>query len=48
LTNESFNALAAEPSATNKALRLVNDLTADELDTSAVARNTLVLLHYAA
>ena len=48
LTNESFNALAAEPSATNKALRLANDLTADELNTSAAARNTLVLLHHAA
>ena len=40
LTDESFNALHAEPSATNTALRLANDLTADELDASAVARNT--------
>jgi len=48
LTDKSFNALAAEPSATNTALRLANDLTADELHASAVARNTLVLLHHAA
>jgi hypothetical protein len=48
LTYESFNALRSEPSATNMALRLANDLTADELDASAVAHNTLVLLHHAA
>ena len=48
LTDESFYALAAEPSATNKVLRLANDLIADELNTSAAARNTLVLLHHAA
>ena len=48
LTYESFNALHSEPSATNMALRLANDLTADELDASAVAHNTLVLLHHAA
>ena len=30
------------------ALRLANDLTADELDASAVAHNTLVLLDHAA
>ena len=48
LTYESFNALQREPSATNTTLRLANDLTADELDASAVARNTLVLLRQAA
>jgi hypothetical protein len=48
LTDESFSALAAEPSVANTALRVANDLTAAELDTSAVARNTLVLLHHAA
>ena len=48
MTDESFNALHAEPSATNTALRLANDLTADELDASGVARNTLVLLLHAA
>jgi hypothetical protein len=48
LTYESFNELAAEPSATNTVLRLANDLTADELVGSSVARNTLVLLHHAA
>ncbi len=48
LTYESFSALHSEPSATNTALRLANDLTADELDASAVAHNTLVLLHHAA
>ena len=48
LTYQSFNAIAEEPSATNTALRLANDLTAEELDASGVARNTLVLLHHAA
>ena len=48
LTYESFNALYSEPSATNMSLRLANDLTADELDASAVTHNTLVLLHHAA
>jgi hypothetical protein len=48
LTYESFNALHAEPSPANTTLRLANDLTADELDASALARNTLVLLHHAA
>jgi hypothetical protein len=48
LTYESFNALQQEPSATNTALRLATDLTVNELDASAVARNALHLLRHAA
>jgi hypothetical protein len=38
LTHDSFNTLQQEPSATNTALRLANDLTVNELNASAVAR----------
>ena len=48
LTYKSFNALQQEPSATNTALRLANDLTVSELNASAVARNSLHLLREAA
>ena len=48
LTYESFNALQHEPSATNTALRLASDLTVNELNASAVARNALHLLRHAA
>jgi hypothetical protein len=43
LTHDSFNALQQEPSATNTALRLASDLTVNELNASAVARNALHL-----
>ena len=48
LTHDSFNALQQEPSATNTALRLASDLTVNELNASAVARNSLHLLREAA
>ncbi len=47
LAFESFNALRHEPSATNRALDLASDLTLDELNASAVARNALVLIRHA-
>jgi hypothetical protein len=47
LTYKSFNALQNEPSATNAALHLARDLTVNELNASAVARNALLLLHNA-
>ena len=48
LTHESFNALQQEPSARNTALRLASDLTVNELNASAVARNALHLPRHAA
>jgi hypothetical protein len=48
LTYESFSALQHEPSATNTALRLASDLTVNELNASAVARNALHPLRHAA
>ena len=48
LTYKSFNALQHEPSATNTALRLASDLTVNETNASAVARNALHLLGDAA
>ncbi len=48
LTYESFNALQHEPSTTNMALRLASNLTLNELNASAVARNALHLLRHAA
>jgi hypothetical protein len=48
LTYDSFNALQQEPSSTNTALRLVSDLTVNELNASAVARNAVHLLHHVA
>ncbi len=47
LAFESFNALRHEPSATNRALSLASDLTLDELNASAVARNALLLVRHA-
>ena len=48
LDMESLNALRREPSKENRALRLASDLTGVEIATSAVTRNTLILLRRAA
>jgi hypothetical protein len=47
LTFESLRALRQEPSATQTAIRIANDLNVDEIVGSPVARNTLVLLRQA-
>src|SRR5580704_16254786 len=47
LTFASFQALRCEPSANQRAVRIANDLSADEIAGSAVARNTLILLRQA-
>jgi hypothetical protein len=47
LTFDSLRALRREPSAVQTAIRIANDLGADEIAGSAVARNTLVLLRQA-
>ena len=47
LTFESLRALRREPSATQTAIRIANDLSADEITGSPVARNTLILLRQA-
>jgi hypothetical protein len=44
----SYNALHAEPSASNHAIRLEPNLTETDLSGSAVARNALLLLRRAA
>ena len=44
LTFESLQALRQEPSAIQTAIRIANDLSADEIAGSPVARNTLILL----
>jgi hypothetical protein len=44
---DSFNALRDEPSKRKRTIRLANDLTPAETATSAVARNTLLLLDHA-
>ena len=44
LTFESLRALRQEPSAVQRAVRLANDLGADEIASSPVARNTLIAL----
>ena len=44
LTFESLRALREEPSAVQTAIRIANDLSADEIAGSPVARNTLILL----
>jgi hypothetical protein len=44
LTFDSLRALRQEPSAVQTAIRIANDLSADEIAGSAVARNTLILL----
>jgi hypothetical protein len=47
LTFESLLALRQEPSAFQTAIRIANDLSADEIAGSPVARNTLILLRQA-
>jgi hypothetical protein len=47
LTFESLRALRQEPSAVQTAIRIANDLGADEIAGSPVARNTLILLRQA-
>jgi hypothetical protein len=47
LTFDSLRALRQEPSAVQTAIRIANDLSADEIGGSAVARNTLILLRQA-
>jgi hypothetical protein len=47
LTFDSLRALRQEPSAIQTAIRISNDLSADEIAGSAVARNTLILLRQA-
>src|SRR5580704_1502123 len=47
LTVASFQALRREPSANQTAVRIANDLSADEIAGSAVVRNTLILLRQA-
>ena len=47
LTFDSLRALRQEPSAAQTAIRIANDLNADEIASSAVARNTFILLRQA-
>src|SRR6478735_11824990 len=47
LTFDSLRALRPEPSADATAIRIANDLNADEMVGSAVARNTFILLQQA-
>ena len=47
LTFDSLRALRQEPSAVQTAIRIANDLNADEIASSAVARNTFILLRQA-
>ena len=47
LTFESLRALRQEPSALQTAIRIANDLSADEIAGSPIARNTLILLRQA-
>ena len=47
LTFDSLRALRQEPSAGQTAIRIANDLSADEIASSAVARNTFILLRQA-
>jgi hypothetical protein len=47
LTFDSLRALRQEPSASQTAIRIGNDLSTDEIAGSAVARNTLILLRHA-
>jgi hypothetical protein len=44
LTFDSLRALRQEPSASQTAIRIANDLNGDEIAGSAMARNTLILL----
>src|SRR3954463_830463 len=47
LTFDSLRALRPEPSASQAAIRIANDLSADEIAGSALARNTFILLRQA-
>jgi len=47
LTFDSLRALRQEPSAAQTAIRIANNLNADEIAGSAVARNTLIVLRQA-
>ena len=47
LTFESLRALREEPSAVQTAIRIANDLGADEIAGSPVTRNALILLRQA-
>jgi hypothetical protein len=47
LTFDSLRALRQEPSAVQTAIRIANDLNADEIAASAVARNTFIVLRQA-
>ena len=47
LTFDSLRALRQEPSASQTAIRIGNDLSIEEIVSSAVARNTLILLRHA-
>src|ERR1051325_4054311 len=47
LTFDSLQALRQEPSVNNRAIRIANDLSAAEIASSAVARNTAILLQQA-
>ena len=47
LTFDSLRALRKEPSAVATAIRIANDLNADEIASSAVARNSFILLQQA-
>ena len=47
LTFDSLRALRQEPSAGQAAIRISNDLSADEIAGSALARNTFILLRQA-
>jgi hypothetical protein len=47
LTFDSLRALRQEPSAGQTAIQIANDLNADEIAGSAVARNTFILLQQA-
>ena len=47
LTFDSLRALRQEPSASQTAIRIGNDLSTDEVASSAVARSTLILLRHA-
>src|SRR4051794_8391678 len=47
LTFDSLRALRQEPSASQAAIRISNDLSADEIAGSALARNTFILLQQA-
>ena len=47
LSFDSLRALRQEPSAVATAIRIANDLNGDEIASSAVARNTFILLQQA-